>query len=141
MVETRYEKEVTGICKICGAEGVTEMHHIISQSKIKKLDRLDLLTNPNNIIELCKTCHEWTDSSIYFKWYREKRTYGQSREATRLGRERKRAKEGTLQCRGYIKSGRRCEIGVPKNSRGYCKWHRNQIPKEQEKITQYFRPK
>ena len=130
-MEERHGVEVTGVCKICQAEGNTEMHHIISQSKIEKLKRPDLLTNPNNIIELCKTCHHWTDSSIYRKWYREHRHYGtRSRDEVRLGREQKRAREGTLQCKGHIKSGRRCEIGVGKRSQGYCKIHRWQKKKK-----------
>jgi len=124
-MEERYGKEVTGVCKICEAEGKTEMHHIISQSKIENLGRTDLLTNPNNIIELCKTCHNWTDSSIYHKWYTQKRHYGvRSREEVRLVREAKRAKKGLLQCKGHIKSGRRCETGISKRSHGYCKIHR-----------------
>ena len=57
----RYGKLVTGICKICEAEGYTEIHHIISQSKCKRMDRKDLLTNQNNLIELCKPCHNLTD--------------------------------------------------------------------------------
>ena len=124
---TRYGKEVTGVCKICGAEGITEMHHIISQSKIEKLERPDLLTNPNNLIELCLTCHGWTDSSIFHKWYNQTRHYGtRSREEVRLLREEKREKKGLKQCKGHIKSGRRCEMGIPKSSHGYCKIHRYQ---------------
>jgi len=130
-MEERHGVEVTGVCKICKDEGKTEMHHIISQSKIEKMNRPDLLTNPDNIIELCKTCHNWTDSSIYHKWYTQKRHYGvRSREEVRLGREQKRTREGTLQCKGHIKSGRRCEIGVGKRSQGYCKIHRWQKKKK-----------
>jgi hypothetical protein len=121
----RYKVEVTGVCKICEAEGETEMHHIISQSKIEKLERPDLLTNPNNLIELCKQCHLWTDSAIYRKWFREVQHYGKkSREEVRLSRVAKREKKGLAQCKGKIKSGRRCEQGVPKKGQGYCKTHR-----------------
>ena len=35
-MEERHGVEVTGVCKICQAKGETEMHHIISQSKIEK---------------------------------------------------------------------------------------------------------
>jgi hypothetical protein len=67
LMEERYGVEVTGICRICGVEGLTEMHHIISQAKAKKLGRDDLLTNPGNIVELCIECHDMTDSSVFFR--------------------------------------------------------------------------
>ena len=122
MVE-RYGVEVTGVCKICETEGTTEMHHIISQSKIEKLNRPDLLTNPNNIIELCKQCHHWTDASIFRKWYVEKKHYGtRTREEVRVLREKKREERGVAQCAGNIKSGRRCEVGVRKEG-DYCNYH------------------
>jgi hypothetical protein len=137
-MEERHGVEVTGVCKICQAEGKTEMHHIISQSKIEKLERPDLLTNPNNIIELCKQCHLWTDSSIYRKWYREVQHYGtRSREQVRLSRVERRKKKGLEKCEGHIKSGRPCEIGVKKRGQ-YCRYHRWQgkkkIAKDQTKL-------
>ena len=67
----RYGKEVTGVCTICGNVGKTEMHHIISQSKIGKLQPgnhnydQNLKTNPGNLVELCVPCHDMTDHSRY----------------------------------------------------------------------------
>lgn len=60
----RYGVEVTGICRICSFEGYTEMHHIISQARCIKLGRDDLISNPGNIVELCKPCHDQTTASI-----------------------------------------------------------------------------
>ena len=123
-MEERHGVEVTGVCKICKDEGKTEMHHIISQSMCNKKGRPDLLTNPHNLIELCRQCHSWTDSSIYQKWYQTTRHYGQrTREEVRLGREKKRIERGLFQCNANIKSGRRCELGI-KEENGYCKIHK-----------------
>jgi hypothetical protein len=133
----RYGVDVTNVCKICQAEGKTEMHHIISQSKIEKMKRPDLLTNAGNIIELCKQCHDLTDSSTYRRW-RQSNPKGmrRTREEVRLKREKKRLKKGLFQCEGNIKSGRRCETGVKKE--GYCKTHRYQgkmkVAKDQTKL-------
>lgn len=42
MVE-RFGVEVTGRCRICGEEGRTDMHHVISASRIAKMDRAGLV--------------------------------------------------------------------------------------------------
>ena len=136
--QIRYGKEVTGICKICEAEGYTEIHHIISQSKIRKLNRPDLTTNPNNLIELCKTCHDWTDSSTYSLWYRRQggtnggKRKRRTREEVKEHRKAKRERRGLLQCKGHIKNGRRCEMGVGKKTIGYCNIHRYQRKSQEE---------
>jgi hypothetical protein len=128
-MEERYGKEVTGVCKICEAEGKTEMHHIISQSKIEKMERPDLLTNPGNLIELCIPCHDLTDSSIFRRWWKSNpKGVRRSREEVRKGREKKRLKKGLFQCKGHIKSGRQCEKGLEEE--GYCRTHLWQTYKE-----------
>ena len=130
MVE-RYGVEVTGVCKICKAEGYTEMHHIISQSKINKMNQPDLLTNPNNIIELCKRCHNATDSHLYYRWYRrqERRTKHDdvSDEVIYASLLESYAAEGRFQCSGYTKvhGGRRCRKSVAKEG-GFCRTHIHQ---------------
>ena len=53
----------TGFCRICGQKGYTEWHHIISQGHAKKTKQLDLITNPGNVVELCKPCHDQTTAS------------------------------------------------------------------------------
>jgi hypothetical protein len=67
MVE-RYGKEVLGICTICGAKGNTEMHHIISKDRCKKIGKPEWINkNPGNIIELCTPCHDETCASLIVK--------------------------------------------------------------------------
>ena len=94
----RYGVPVTGVCRICRSEGYTEMHHIISQAKIKKLCRDDLLTNPGNIVELCRECHDLTDSSSYRDWIEEK-----DRRLRCMAQVRK--KKGNRQCRAKVQRG------------------------------------
>ena len=53
----------TGVCRICSQKGYTEWHHIISQGHAKKTKQLDLITNPGNVVELCKPCHDQTTAS------------------------------------------------------------------------------
>ena len=92
---------------------------------------------PGNITELCGGCHDMTRSSD--KWRkaqirREKRKLrrngaaaggGSRRERVRKRREEKRRRRGLFQCKGNIRSGRRCEIAV-KGEGAYCKYHTEQ---------------
>ena len=129
-MDKRYGKEVTGACKICQAKGKTEMHHIISQSKIKMIERPDLMTNPANIIELCKKCHNLTDSSSYRRLMIQHDPNRKSRgEKIHLGILERRKKEGVYQCEGHVVSGRRCRKPVTKEG-GYCRTHLWQTYKE-----------
>lgn len=57
----------TGQCRICDARGYTEWHHIISQGHARKTNQHTLLTNPGNVVELCKKCHNQTTASK--SWY------------------------------------------------------------------------
>ena len=95
---TRYGVEVTGKCQICGDEGKTEMHHIISTAVIERIERPDLLTNSGNIVELCREHHKLTSSHIYRRWYKKQNplieTKEQRRERVRLKREKKRERKG-----------------------------------------------
>tara|TARA_B100001123_G_C15303630_1_gene1021856 strand:+ start:1297 stop:1707 length:411 start_codon:yes stop_codon:yes gene_type:complete len=50
-------------CRICGLSGYTEWHHIISRGHAKKTNQLDLIDNPGNVVELCKSCHDQTTAS------------------------------------------------------------------------------
>ena len=52
-----------GVCRICSRQGYTEWHHIISQGHAKKTKQRDLITNPGNVVELCKPCHDQTTAS------------------------------------------------------------------------------
>ena len=53
----------TGRCRICEKERKTEWHHIISQHHAKKTGQDHLIYNPNNVVELCKICHNQTTAS------------------------------------------------------------------------------
>ena len=52
-----------GRCRICEKEKKTEWHHIISQHHAKKTGQDHLIYNPNNVVELCKKCHNQTTAS------------------------------------------------------------------------------
>jgi len=57
----------TGECQICGAEGYTEWHHIISQHRCKEEGLHHFIKLRGNVIELCKTCHDLTTASMIRK--------------------------------------------------------------------------
>ena len=64
----------SGICKICERIGRTDWHHIISQHHAIKTGQTHLLDNPNNVIEICRRCHNQTTASMVRK--RLTRKYG-----------------------------------------------------------------
>lgn len=128
----RYGKIVNNKCTICGFEGYTEMHHIISKSKIEKIGRKDLLNNPGNIIELCRECHDLTDSSEYRLWrIKQNPKTKRTREEVRLHREKKRERKGLFQCQGRLRrgKGRRCEVSIEQP--GFCRIHKSQDNRSQ----------
>tara|TARA_R100001086_G_C11827759_1_gene255821 strand:- start:20 stop:520 length:501 start_codon:yes stop_codon:yes gene_type:complete len=57
----------TGECQICGAEGYTEWHHIISQHRCKEEGLHHYIKLRGNVIELCKQCHDLTTASMIRK--------------------------------------------------------------------------
>jgi 5-methylcytosine-specific restriction endonuclease McrA len=57
----------TGECRICGVEGYTEWHHIISQHRCREEGLEHLISARTNVIELCKTCHDLTTASLLRK--------------------------------------------------------------------------
>tara|TARA_A100000172_G_scaffold68282_2_gene48038 strand:- start:649 stop:1167 length:519 start_codon:yes stop_codon:yes gene_type:complete len=57
----------TGECQICGAEGYTEWHHIISQHRCKEEGLHHFIKLRGNVIELCKQCHDLTTASMIRK--------------------------------------------------------------------------
>ena len=52
-----------GSCRICNKKRVLDPHHIISRGHAKKTDQLDLITNPGNIVYICRKCHNQTTAS------------------------------------------------------------------------------
>ena len=57
----------TGECQICGAQGYTEWHHIISQHRCKEEGLHHYIKLRGNVIELCKQCHDLTTASMIRK--------------------------------------------------------------------------
>ena len=120
MSKYRYSKEITGICTICEYEGKTEIHHIISKAKIKRIKPnqhgadLDLIKNPGNLIELCLPCHELTDSHIYWKFHKlqdaraeNKGRRGKKKSRRKSPKKTKVDRRGGLQCSHIYQSGAR----------------------------------
>jgi hypothetical protein len=66
IVDNNYPRKVRQ-CRICEARGYTEWHHIISQGHARKSNQHRLITNPGNVVELCKKCHNQTTASK--SWY------------------------------------------------------------------------
>lgn len=56
-----------GECRICGRKGITDWHHIISQSHAIKSNQEELITNSGNVVELCRICHNQTTASMVRK--------------------------------------------------------------------------
>ena len=63
------------ICRICQEKGDTQWHHIISQAKSKRIDRLDLISNFDNVVELCVPCHDLTTSSGIYRQKQAEKKY------------------------------------------------------------------
>ena len=57
----------TGECQICGAQGYTEWHHIISQHKCRQEGLDHLISSRANVVELCQRCHDLTTASLLRK--------------------------------------------------------------------------
>ena len=58
----------SGQCRICrNTRRPTEWHHIISQAHAIKTQQQYLLHDPNNVVELCKVCHNQTTASMVRK--------------------------------------------------------------------------
>ena len=137
MTEYRYGKEITGICTICKYEGRTEIHHIISQAKIKTLKpnqhggNLDLKNNQGNLIELCVPCHDLTNHSIYrAKMIAE----GKSNTVNRKRRKRRRyskADHNGKPCLGKRKDGKPCRNKGLKTN-GFCITHQYQYVEKKD---------
>jgi len=54
-------------CTICGDEGDTDWHHIISQHRCKEAGLEYLIRLRNNVVELCRKCHDLTTASLLRK--------------------------------------------------------------------------
>ena len=52
-----------GTCRICKKKRALDPHHIISRHHAKKTNQPDLITNPGNIVFICRKCHNQTTAS------------------------------------------------------------------------------
>ena len=121
---------VRGTCRICGYQGMLDPHHIISQAQAKRLNRRDLITNPGNVVHICRRCHDLTPASQKRAKYEAKgrqKTYeAKGRQKTK--RAQKKAKR--TRCKAMTKGetsihiGHRCRIKAPPGE-DYCHVHRS----------------
>jgi len=79
----------SGSCTICKRKGYTEWHHIISQHHAVRTGQDELLENPDNLIELCKSCHDQTTASMV-----RKRLLKQGKRIVKQPRQRKNIPNG-----------------------------------------------
>tara|TARA_B110000438_G_C15763098_1_gene628241 strand:+ start:54 stop:1601 length:1548 start_codon:yes stop_codon:yes gene_type:complete len=75
----------TGCCTICKKKGRSDWHHIISQHHARRTGQEELITDPNNVIELCRRCHDQTTASMV-----RKRLNKQGKPVKKSGRPMKR---------------------------------------------------
>ena len=100
---------VRGTCRICGYQGMLDPHHIISQAQARRLNRHDLITNPGNVVHICRRCHDLTPASQKRAKYEAKgrqKTYeAKGRQKTK--RAQKKAK--SRRCEAMTDVGGRCK--------------------------------
>ena len=72
-----------GSCRICKKVGYTEWHHIISRNHLIISRQKNLLKNPDNLVELCKKCHNQTTASMVRKRLLKQK---QTKSSIRFGR-------------------------------------------------------
>lgn len=83
---------VRGTCRICGKKALLDPHHIISQGHAKKTGQKDLISNPGNVVHICRNCHDQTTASKSYRMLNEeykgkpKKTVAKSRKCSRCGR-------------------------------------------------------
>lgn len=63
-------REGMGGCQVCPAEGrrcdgPTDAHHVISQQKLKRLGRVDLLHDHRNRLSVCRSRHSLHESASF----------------------------------------------------------------------------
>ena len=137
--------EVKDECQICGYKGNTEVHHIISQARAKRLKEgdhnfdNDLVHNLANMIELCKKCHDQTDSSFYRRFMIDVEK-GLEKAPKKRQRRRRKGKSKPrykfVQCSFIKENGKRCgqrNAKIPEG--GFCFYHRDDAPENHPQYT------
>ena len=105
---------VKGTCRICGYQGMLDPHHIISQAQARRLKRPDLITNPGNVVHICRKCHDLTPAS-------QKRAKYEAKAKKAKARPKKKAKRS--QCEAMTDVGSRCSLQKVKGAR-VCHVHK-----------------
>ena len=70
---------VKGTCRICGKNRMLDPHHIISQGHAKKIGQKGLISNPGNVVHICRKCHDQTTASMV-RQHLEKKEEGGARK-------------------------------------------------------------
>ena len=94
---------VKGTCRICGFQGMLDPHHIISQAQCKKKGRMDLISNPGNVVHICRECHKLTTSYLN-REYLTKKEEAKSKPKTKAkkkAKSKKKAKPEVVCARCY----------------------------------------
>jgi hypothetical protein len=122
---------VKGTCRICGYQGMLDPHHIISQAQCKKLNRLDLISNPGNVVHICRHCHDKTTASKV-RQYLEKKEKAEKKP--KKAKKKKATNQGRCEamtelagrCKRNSKPGHHvCGFHLPRRKAGFRrKWHR-----------------
>jgi 5-methylcytosine-specific restriction endonuclease McrA len=105
--------QARGTCRICGKKGQLDPHHIISQAQCRKKNREDLITNPGNIVHICRECHKLTTSYLV-------------RERRETKRNKKKAKpkpKGRPRCEAMTEMFDRCKNRAT-SGHHVCGYHR-----------------
>jgi len=140
-MSVRYGREVTGKCQVCGYKGKTQIHHIISQHTIDKLQQgqhgydFDLKKNPGNLSELCDKCHRLTHSYFFRNWMesldqdqfdRARDFRSNSKKKWNRGKgSRSKSSRRKFRCIGINAKGEQCGIKVSTKD-SFCSIHKNQ---------------
>ena len=106
-----------GTCRICGYQGMLDPHHIISQAQCKKLGRRDLISNPGNVVHICRDCHKLTTSYLDRKRLEGKGEGSKEKAMRKVKPTRCIAETGS----GLMRSGR-CRLHAVSGS-DYCHVH------------------
>ncbi len=107
-----------GTCRICGNRGMLDPHHIISQAQARKQGRPELISNPGNVVHICRDCHKLTTSYLDRKRLEGKGKGSKEKAMRKVKPTRCIAETGS----GLMRSGR-CRLHAVSGS-DYCHVHK-----------------
>jgi len=111
--------QAKGTCRICGNKGKLDPHHIISQAQCRKNNRKDLITNPGNIVHICRDCHKLTTSYLV----REDLTDRAPKPKSKRKAKRQVKPKGQPRCEAQTEMLDRCKNRAAKGHH-VCGYHR-----------------